>query len=84
MKVYGLVTVTGAGSVKRVIVAASSQREAVRLINEQGLPHVTLNFFRTYASPTRNALENEVALSAPGTVFVSPAAHRDFQPLKGA
>lgn len=60
----------------RTIVAASSQKEAAKLVG------LSLYEFRNYWSETGNAFETEVAKSRPGILFhASTSMGNDFEPV---
>lgn len=69
LKVWGISLHGGKdGRQKRVIVAATSMKQAVDLITAQ-YAYVSLHHFRGYASMTGNEIEVGVALNKPFTVF---------------
>lgn len=64
-----------------VVVAASSQRNAVAALHEYGL-NVTIRELATYWSVTGNKIDCETALAQPGQVFIASTLEaQDYKPL---
>lgn len=75
LKVFGGLMIIN-GKQVRIIVAATSQKKAAELTG------VSLAHLRDYWSVTGNAVELDVALSKPNTVFVSDSDFgKDFVEL---
>ena len=81
LKIFGGLSMSRNGQT-RTIIAATSQRAAVDLLNDQMRQWMSLNEFRKYWCETENEAEVAAALSKPNTIMVEIVPRsKQFKPL---